>query len=175
MYWQEITEGQPRRNTDPAVAIWLKSAYARPDANKLYLHGSNQRFEQFRDPAYVGNLIHFTKLLGENWAAGAPLQAEYYGANLYLVTIHAKKPFRPYSDPQAKAILADGLRRNKVWDYEQKIKYGRLDYQDQHEVVPQAVAAGYDLFRIYECSIQGDSIGVTRGDMITIVDRYPAV
>lgn len=167
-----LCEAQPRRKDDPLVVEWVEDAYARPDANRLYLHGSRHLFERFADPdTSIGKLIHFTKLTGENWPKGNPLQAEYYGPILYLVTIRAKKPFRPLDDPEAKDILSETLRG--VYDYEGKVRWGRIDYQDQHLVVPTAVAAGYDLFRIYECSVCGDSIGVARGNIVTIVDRYP--
>jgi hypothetical protein len=167
-----LFEDQPRRLHDPGVAAWLDKAYASPNADRLYLHGSNHRFDRFADPNVEnGHLIHFTKLTKENWPPGAALQAEYYGANLYLVTIHARKPFRPLNDPAAKAILQQTLEG--AWNSDYKVRWGCFDYQDQYRVIPVAAAAGYDLFRIHECSVQGDSIGVTKGDMITIVDRYP--
>jgi len=167
-----VLEAHPRRHGDPAIVEWIEAAYARPDADRLYLHGSDHRFERFADPnTDYGHLIHFTKLTGENWHRGSPLQAEYYGAILYLVTIHARKPFRPLNDPDAKAILAETL--HGAWNYEDKVRWGCFDYQDQYRVIPTAVAAGYDLFRVHECSVGGDSIGITSGGMVTIVDRYP--
>ena len=117
-----------------------------------------------------GHLIHFTKLTGENWTKGKPLQAEYYGSHLYLVKLHFKKMFRPYSDPVAREIERENLKGQ--YDYEEKVKRGRLDYQDQHLVVPPAVAAGYDCFRIYEVSVRGDSFGVIKSNMVEIVNIY---
>jgi len=166
-----LNEGSPRRSYDHTVEAWIDAVMARPDANQLYLHGSNHLFERFADPKNpkAGTLLHFTKLTGENRLPGTILQAEYYGKYLYLVKLHYHKPFRPYVDPVAKDIMKTALIG--VWDYDEKIKWGRLDYQDQHLVVPIAVTAGYDFFRIYEVSIQGDSCGVPRGDMVEIVDR----
>ena len=60
-------------------------------------------------------------------------------------------------------------------DRDSKLKSGRLDYQDTYLVVPPAVEAGYDRFRIYEMSIQGDSHAVAYPEMIEIVDRYPVI
>lgn len=34
------------------------------------------------------------------------------------------------------------------WDYERKIEYGRLDYQDLHIIVPVAIEHGFDMFRV---------------------------
>ena len=145
---QTLHEGHPRRDTDPEVAKWIQAVYRRSDVDRLYLHGSNHQFERFADPKLeYGQLIHFTKLTGENWLPGRPLQAEYYGAILYLVTVHARQPFRPLNDPKAMAILEESLRGD-TWDYESKVRWGCFDYQDQHKVVPPAVAAGYDLFRV---------------------------
>jgi hypothetical protein len=171
MRFIEIFEDQPRRHSDPTVEPWLKQAMQRPDAKQLYLHGSQKRFEVFNQPTTAyGHLIFGTKLIDE-WRHDKILQAEYYGGYLYLVKFHFKNLFNPYSDPVAKRILTDALTHSDVWDAEHKIKYGRVDYEDLHLIVPPAVAAGYDAFRVYEVSIRGDSYAVVKPDQVEIVDR----
>ena len=171
---ETILEDQPRRDSDPNVAPWLDAAYARPDAKELYLHGSDHTFDQFKQPKLEhGHLIFFSKLIDGHHNKARPVQAEYYGHTLYLCKLHGLKPFKPYPqiDPQAAAILKDALQTQ--WDYENKVKMGRLDYQDCYEVIPPAVEAGYNFFTIYEISIHGNSYAVTDPSMIDIVGRYP--
>ncbi len=178
MRWKQIiTEDQPRRKHDESITKWIAAAKARPDADELYIHGSRHLFSHFTDPdTSIGKLIFASKLTKESHPRyqDEAYQAEYYGPYLYLAKIHFKKMFRPYSDPKSKEIMTAALFHQKdspVWDFEEKIKWGRLDYQDLHLVVPPAVAAGYDLFRVYEVSISGESYGAIKGSMIEIVDR----
>lgn len=167
-----INEDQPLRDTDKNVADWLSKARARPDADELYLHGSRESFEEFRQPNLAhGRLIFFSKLINENRWPEETLQAEYYGPKLYLAKLARGKLFSPYRDPESRAIMEKALPLN-VWDREEKIKWGRLDYLDLYHVVPLAVAAGFTRFRVYEVSIRGDSHAVTDPKMVTIIDRY---
>lgn len=180
MNLDELFEGQPRRSTDPGVVEWLNMAYERPDAEELYLHGSDHSFERFRQPNLgYGHLIFFSKLIEPNEFRSATKQAEYYGDHLYLAKLHNRKAFNPYRDPHARRIFADALVEDidgsKVWDYERKIEWGRLDYQDLYLVVPPAVAAGYNFFTVYEIAMRGNSYAVTDPNMVEIVDRYPPV
>lgn len=174
-YRELINEDQPRRIKDAGVLPWIEAAYARPDADELFLHGSNNAFDRFKQPnTDWGQLIFATKLTKEYHVPGAALQAEYYGRHLYLLKIGDRKMFSPRNDERAMQIFKDALESNseKIWDIENKIKYGRIDYQDTHIVVPPAVAAGYNFFRIYEIAMKGDSYGSTSPDMMHIVDRY---
>lgn len=168
----EILEDRPRRESDPNVEAWIVRAMQRPDAASLYIHGSNQSFDRFRPPTTHAHLIFGSKLI-EQFRHGKILQAEYYGSILYLVKFHFKKLFLPYSDPVAKQIMAEAFAATEVWDAAAKLKQGRLDYQDLHLVVPPAIKAGYDAFRVFEVSIMGDSYGVTRPELVEIIDRYP--
>ena len=174
----DIFEGHPGRETDSQVVEWLKAAYQRPDVKDLYLHGSDTAFEKFKQPNLdYGHLIFFSKLV--DWNQAKVLQAEYYGHHLYLAKLHNRHSFNPYSDPKARAILDDALTNDikgvvsKQWDYETKMQWGRLDYQDLHLVVPKAVAAGYNFFTVYEVSMSGNSYAVTDPAMVEIVARYP--
>lgn len=167
MLFREIFEAQ----RDQSAIKWLEDACSRPDATDLFVHGSPFIFDQFREPdTSKGQLIFTSKLVDDRSRRRLPLQAQYYGDHLYLVTIDAKKPFRPLNDATAREIMSQSLSFD-VWDYESKIKWGRLDYQDTHLVVPVAVKHGYDLFSIYEVSIQGHSYGCAHSGMLTIVDR----
>lgn len=172
-----LCEDFPRRETDPEALAWINAALARPDAKELYLHGTNAVFDHFVDPdTSIGRLIFSSKLI-EPFSRRGPneaLQAEYYGRNLLLLKVRPTKPFNPNpkADPVAHKILADAVA--ECWDADNKIRYGRFDYQDAHLVVPAAVAAGYDFFRVFEQSIMGDSYGSAYASMIEIVDRYPS-
>ena len=175
-----INEGHPRRETDAGVVAWLKAAYDRPDAKDLYLHGSDMAFERFHQPKLeYGHLIFFSKLVDWNESNDRVLQAEYYGHHLYLAKLHNRHAFNPLNDPKAHAIFDEALTNDikgvqwKQWDYETKMQWGRLDYQDLHLVVPQAVAAGYNFFTVYEVSMRGNSYAVTDPAMVEIVARYP--
>jgi hypothetical protein len=163
------------RNRTPESYAWLQQAYARDDVDELYLHGSDHVFDHFVDPKIdYGRLIFATKLVEQyehRDVARVGLQAEHYGRNHYLIKIHPQKRFNPYkSDPVAQEIFAAAVA--DTWDAENKIKYGRFDYQDAHLVIPPAVAAGYDFFRIYEMAAQGSSYGSAFANMIEIVDRH---
>jgi hypothetical protein len=171
-----LTEDQPARLHDPDILPWLEAAHARPDAGELYLHGSNRLFDHFNQPdLQIGQLIFSTKLVERYRSLDykrQAFQAEYYGRNLYLLKISYQKLFNPHprTDQQAAAIFAEAIKGQ--WDYENKVRYGRFDYQDAHLVVPPAVAAGYDFFRIYEVAAQYESYGAAYADMIEIADRY---
>ena len=93
---------------------------------------------------------------------------------MYLIKIHFQKIFRPHSNPEAKEILTKFLsaEHEQVWDYERKIEYGRLDYQDLHIIVPVAIEHGFDMFRVYEISIHAESYGATKASMIEIIDIF---
>jgi hypothetical protein len=177
----QLFEGQPSRQWNPEVVEWIYRAYSRLDLPELYLHGSNARFDAFKQPNLnYGQLIFFSKLSEHPEYETQPLQAEYYGPNLYLVKIAPGKVFSPYPVPegepdphgqrQALAILAQSLPPSG-WDREQKLRWGRLDYQDLHHVVPLAVRYGYKIFRVLEVSMGKESYGVTDPALITIVDR----
>lgn len=173
MLLDELLEDHPRRHTDLGVKPWIDHAMQRPDAAILYVHGSQHSIMTFRQPnVSYGQLIFGTKLV-DKWRHNEILQAEYYGPNLHLVKFHFKKLFNPYGDPIAKQLMADAFAKKDIWDAERKLKYGRVDYQDLYEIVPPAMAAGYDAFRVYECAISGDSFGVTDAKQVEIVDRYP--
>jgi hypothetical protein len=167
-----LLEDQPVRNAKPEVLEWLRRAYARPDAKQLYLHGSRARFSTFNQPDVgYGHLIFFSKLAEHPEFERSPLQAEYYGPNLYLATIAAGKVFDPhYVDREDRAIMAQALPAD-AWDREQKLQQGRLDYQDLGYVVPVAMRYGFEIFRVFEIAMGKDSYGVTNPALITIVDQ----
>lgn len=178
MRWQQIISEAYQDETHPEVAEWLLAATQRADAGELYLHGSRTAFTSFQEPDTAhGRLIHATKLI-DKWRSGKRLQAEYYGHYLYLIRIAPKKRFSPLNDPQAKAILTEALMNDRlrgggpVWDHEAKIRYGRMDWQDAHLVVPRAVDAGYDLFEVFEDSVRSHSYGAAHAGIVEIVDRF---
>jgi uncharacterized DUF497 family protein len=172
-----------RRDKDPQAAAWIEAARKRPDAEELFVHGSRKLFSQFTQPNLsIGQLIFFSKLTDPRFSRGV-LQAEYYGDNLYLCKLAPGTPFNPNRDPEAKKILIEALGceykyvpgepTKGVWDFKNKVEWGRLDYQDTYLVVPPAVEAGYNRFRVYEMSVRTDSHAVTNPDMVEIVDVLP--
>jgi hypothetical protein len=172
-----------RRDKDPQAAAWIEAARKRPDAEELFVHGSRKLFSQFTQPNLsIGQLIFFSKLTDPRFSRGV-LQAEYYGDNLYLCKLAPGTPFNPNQDPEAKKILIEALGgeykyvpgepTKGVWDFKNKVEWGRLDYQDTYLVVPPAVEAGYNRFRVYEMSVRTDSHAVTNPDMVEIVDVLP--
>jgi hypothetical protein len=134
------------------------------------VHGSPAQFKQFRQPDLAhGGLIFFSKLLGDARTSTA-LQAEHYGDNLYLCKLDKGTSFEPYTDARAKDIMRTVLV--DVWEYERKLKWGRVDYQDLHLIVPPAIKLGYNRFRVFEQAISGDSHAVAYPKMVHIVDTF---
>jgi hypothetical protein len=162
-------------NTTPAHRAYIQSLLKRPDAKELYVHGSREVFTRFRTPDVngKGQLIFFSQLVEPYLGATRPLQAEYYGEYLYVCKLDKGKPFNPYNDPIAKGILAGALPLT-TYDRENKIKWGRVDYQDLYEIAPPAVKAGYNRFSVYEISMQGvNSVGISDPKLITLITRSP--
>lgn len=161
-------ESLPIRSHNSNVYKWLEKCLSKKDIKELYLHGSMFDFNKFNQPnTDNGSLIFSSKLSDKPTKY---YQAEYYGSNLYLIKNHYKQIFDPLNDRLAKSIMAETLK--DVWDYENKIRYGRIDYQDCHLIIPPAVSEGYDFFKIYEISIQSYSYGNAKSDTIEIIDKF---
>jgi hypothetical protein len=173
---RELFEDHPGRKTDPRVLEWLHYVYARPDMDQLYLHGSRALFNHFKQPNIKhGHLIFMSKLAEHREYETSPVQAEYYGTNLYLLKLAPAKVFDPsYRDRDDRKILAQALPGDS-WDRDNKIQNGRLDYQDLYHVVPLAVQYGYEIFRVFEVSMGKESYGVTNPALITIIERFEGV
>lgn len=154
----------------PQSRALVQELLKRPDADQLYIHGSNHWFDRFQLPKL--QVIFFSKLVEPRLGSTRPLQAEYYGRNFYVCKLAAGRPFQPWRDPKAKEILADALHADKAWDIDEKVRIGRVDYQDLHAIVPPAVKAGYNRFTVYEISMQLNSHAVSDLSLITLVDRY---
>jgi hypothetical protein len=167
---QFLTEYAALRIANPEVMQWLKSHL--PNKEHLYVHGSPHRFTHFRRPNHAyGGLIFFSPLDNRD-GLNRPLQAEYYGHNLYMCRLNKGKTFDPLNDATAKKQYADWLTGD-VWDRENKLKRGRLDYQDLHLIVPMAVKVGYSHFRVFEMAMRDYSEAVAYPHQITIVDVFP--
>lgn len=177
----ELFEDQAARLLRPEVMEWLDRVYSRDDVNDLYLHGSRNQFETFQQPnLQYGHLIFFSKLSDYSDYRDVPIQAEYYGTNLYLAKIAPAKIFSPYPipsgqpDPHQQRDALEIMRQalpDTTYEKETKLRFGRVDYQDLYKIVPLAVQHGYQIFRVYECSMCRDSYGVADSSLIELVDR----
>ena len=165
---ESLTEGQPIRSYDPGVIEWLQEAMKRPDADELYLHGSQQEQNVF-DPklkTWEHALLHFSKLTDPR-SHDTPPQAEYFGHKLWLVKLNYKKPFDVrYPDSEA-AMMYDKLVPNHYYQH-------RLSYEDLHEVVPAALERGYDMFVVFEIAVTTESYAVPNYNQVEVVDIFDA-
>lgn len=131
-----------------------------------FLHGSDKLFSSFRRGGH--GAIYFSD--PQDFVGRGKIQAYAYAKPyLYTVEIVGGKRFDPLNDEKAMEIFKSCLEE-KVWDYKNKIRFGRLDYQDAYLVIPEAEKHGYNLFRVYEVSVQNWSLAVTDPNLIKITN-----
>lgn len=137
---------------------WLQKALERPDANELFVHGSQQQFLSFSQPQlWRGELIFFSRL------SDKINLDQFYGDTLYLCKIADAPEFNPATDRQASKMLT---RLGGVFAR----KRSQLEYEDLPHVVPQAVRAGHRRFRVHDERTGEFYQGVADARLATIVE-----
>jgi hypothetical protein len=155
-----------RHRAADATTAWLDTVLARPDADSLYLHGSQMMFHEFRKPDYDrGQLVFFTKV-----AKGMNL-SEYFGANLYLCKLGEGTRFDPETDPAASKVLTKLLGKAPGGLFGKKRIV--LTYDELPLVVPHLHQLGYDRFKVYYPARNKAYDAVSDTGLIQIVETRP--
>jgi GNAT superfamily N-acetyltransferase len=161
----QFTEDAAIRTYDPGVLEWLQEALSRPDADDLYLHGSSQVQNVFsqEDKRHEHSLLHFSKLTDPRFK-DRPHHAEYYGPKLFLCKLSYSKPFDVrYPDKEPAQMYQELVPRGR--------KY-QLDYGDIYHIIEPALAKGYDMFVVWEVSVNTESYAVPEANQVQVIDTY---
>ena len=149
------------------------------DAPDTYLHGTGQKFNEFKLNAlgWGHGVIYFSKK--EDFSVLGKSQAEYYvkqGGQLIEAKLDQSrlKRFNPYRDPEAAAVMDKLKEAGKIddsrHDYSSGLKWSDfVEYPDMPPIVEEANKSGYNYFRVREPSVQNFSWAVTDPSLIRIV------